>query len=100
MTLKKLKKEPPFFSFLPTFVEFLTGGRGTFGELDSCIASAGNLPLVGLTESEGSLGKDGFVEVEKRGVVGAVEGEAMEKVEVETVVDESLVLGTLIELDL
>lgn len=100
MTLKKLKKEPPFFSFLPAFVESLREGKGTFGDLGSCIASTGSLPLVGLILSEGVLCNDGFVEVEKRGVVGAVEGVATEKVEVETVFSESLVLGAFVALDL
>lgn len=45
------------------------------------IASTGNLPLVGLTAFEGALGEEGLVDVEKRGVVGFVEGGAAEKVE-------------------
>ena len=101
MTLKKLKKEPPFFSFLPAFVESLRPGKGTFGDLGSCVASTGSLPLVGLVPSEGVLCNDGFVDVEKRGVVGAVEGVAREEAEVETVFSESLALDAfVVDLDL
>lgn len=99
MTLKKLKKEPFFFSLLPAFAEFFTEGKDAFGDFGSSLSSTGNLPLVGLTESEGSLGRDGLVEVEKRGVVGAVEGVVRERVEVETVLSESLLSGVFIELD-
>lgn len=59
------------------------------------IASTGNLPLVGLIASEGALG-EGLVDVEKRGVVGFVEGGAAEKVE--AAFSESLVFDVFVEL--
>ena len=87
MTLKKLKKEPAFFSFLAAFVGSL---GGTLDVLDVLIASAGNLALAGLAASEGSIGEEGFVDVEKRGVVGTVVGVVAEKVEVGVVLGESV----------
>ena len=78
------------------FDDPLEGGIVAFEESTAFIASTGNLPLVGLTAFEGNVGDEGLVDVEKRGVVGLVKGEAAEKAE--AACSESLVFVVFIEL--
>lgn len=94
MTFKKSKNEPPFFSFFAMLEDPLEAGICTFDESIAFIASTGKFRLVGLTAFEDKLGEEGPVDVEKRGVVGMVEGEAVE--EVETAFSESLVFIELV----